>query len=168
MNFALVLALFGGDCHVHQVVTTHQAYAAPVVAAVQYPVFLYAAGDSAKVDALAKIAEQNAAILQQQTQLIQALNASPAAVKTSPNESAARAILQRSCVSCHSGAKPKGEIDLTGPLTVAQKMLVADSIESGTMPPKPADVLADADFQTVRKWAYEDKAAVRQFLKAAK
>lgn len=107
-------------------------------------------------------------LLTQQTQLIQALNASPAAVKVSANESAARAILQRSCVSCHSGAKPKGGIDLAGSLTVAQKLLVADAIETGSMPPKPADVLADADFQAVRKWAYEDKAAVRQFLKAVK
>lgn len=166
---ALVLALFGGgDCHIQQVVTTHQAYAAPVVAAVQFPVFVYSVSDTQRVDALTKIAEQNAAILQQQTLLIQTLNASPAAAaKQSPNEAAARVILQRSCVSCHSGAKPAKGIDLSGPLSVGMKSLVADAVEDGRMPPKPEAVLSDADFQTLDKWKKEDREAWRAFLRAS-
>lgn len=172
MSISLLSMLFvcGGDCNVQRVVS-HQEYVAPVVHqqsyAVQFPVFVYSVSDTQRVDALTKIAEQNAAILQQQTQLIQALNASPAvAAKASPSEAAARAILQRSCVSCHSGAKPKGGIDLSGALTVGMKSLVADAVEDGRMPPKPEAVLSDADFQTLDKWKKEDRAAWRAFLLA--
>lgn len=146
------------------------SYAAPVVAAVQYPTFLYVVGQDAKVEALAKIAEQNSLLLKQQSELIQNIRETPqapAAPAASKLETAARALMAKSCVSCHGGAKPKGGVDLSGPLTTATKLRAANVVRTGEMPPKPAAQLSDDEFNVLQAWATEDGAAVRAALKAA-
>lgn len=150
----------------------HIAHAPAVVQpiAVTYPTFVYAAGESLRLAKLEEIAAQNAALQQQQAELIQALRAGavPPAPAHSATQTAAARIVATSCLKCHHGATAKGGLDLAelGKLTTAQKLLVVDKVETGEMPPAPAQPVGDADFQALRKWALEDRAAVRALLKA--
>ena len=67
---------------------------------------------------------------------------------------AVQAIITRSCVSCHSGATPKGGLDMTdvSTLTELQRYKVWGQAHAGTMP-KGGDPIPDADAETLRKWA---------------
>lgn len=74
-------------------------------------------------------------------------------VQVDPVESKARAVLRRSCTSCHSGQKPKKGLDLTGELDGMTMTLAAGEAELGKMPPKPHPVITSDSYKALRAWA---------------
>ncbi len=74
--------------------------------------------------------------------------------------------MQAKCLKCHSGKKPKGELDLStaegilkggesGPVVAPGKpadSLLFEKIDNGTMPPGKRDHLNVAEVETVRRW----------------
>lgn len=168
MNLLLAIALFSGSpCSGNSCVNVHRAtlpvYAAPVV----YPdPYWYVAGQqNATEQRLRKLEE----IADKQVQILEYMKSgSPAGMVTSQVEQNARAVLQRSCVKCHTGDNPKGGVALDGELSTAEKLLVANVVQSGEMPPPPAKELSDEDYASLQAWANEDRAAVRELLRSAK
>lgn len=174
MKTVLLFALFGGDCrHVvrQQFVSVDHNFQAiqfqPI--AITYPTLVYAAGEQQRLQKLEEIVIQQHEIIQALRQGGQ-LQATPQGPAISQSQQAAQKIVTASCVKCHSGPTPKGQLDLTdiSKLTMAQKLLCVDKAEAGEMPPPPAQAIADDDFQTLRRWALEDRKALREFLKATK
>lgn len=173
----LCLALMS-DCNVCNRVVKVQAVQHVAASYVQtypvvYPSLVYSMGSDQRLQKLESIAEQNVLLLQQQQLLIQTLKSNGqlnGGVAISPNLAAANRIVQASCIKCHTGAAPKGNLDMTDltKLNMGQKMLMVDMVENAEMPPKPGSPVSDDDFQALRKWALEDRQAVREFLKASK
>ncbi len=77
-----------------------------------------------------------------------------------------RPLLQAKCLKCHSGAKAKGELDLStaagilkggasGPIVSPAKpdeSLLFEKIHNGTMPPDKKSRLSEAEVESVRRW----------------
>jgi hypothetical protein len=75
-------------------------------------------------------------------------------------------LLQAKCSKCHSGAKAKGDLDLStvagirkggesGPVVAAGKpdeSLLFEKIHNGTMPPDKKSHLSDAEIESIRSW----------------
>ncbi|MBA4189651.1 MAG: hypothetical protein C0467_16830 [Planctomycetaceae bacterium] len=68
-------------------------------------------------------------------------------------------ILTAHCTECHSGEKPKGKLDLTGPRTLEQLRTqsnhwfsLLDRVEAGTMPPKGSEPLKPTEKQALAGW----------------
>lgn len=159
ISFFLAIAL-SGNCHAVAIQAVQQ-----VAVAQYYPVVpvWYVAGQESYLEQRVKLLEQ---IAEQQQQLNQRLAMGSQSQGVSQLETEARAILNTKCVKCHQGDKPKGGIALDGELTTAQKLLIADIVQSGEMPPKPAKELSDDEFDTLNSWSKEDRAAVRALLKS--
>lgn len=178
----LLAALLCGDCQqrvvVKQQVAKVQAFAyAPVQTQVyayaQVPLYdpqWYVVGESARLRKLEEIVERQQVLAEQQAQAIELLRGAASAAGAGNGESAlaveARRILAVNCMSCHSGAEIKGGVDLSGALDLPTKLLIAEVVGSGVMPPTPKEPLSDQDAATIAAWATEDKKAVREFLKA--
>ncbi|HEV8059108.1 MAG TPA: PSD1 and planctomycete cytochrome C domain-containing protein [Gemmataceae bacterium] len=86
--------------------------------------------------------------------------------KGSSFENEIRPLLQAKCLKCHSGKKPKGDLDLStaegilkggesgqviAPGKPAESLLF-EKIDNGTMPPGKKDHLSKAEVETVRRW----------------
>jgi mono/diheme cytochrome c family protein len=72
---------------------------------------------------------------------------------------AARPLLTRSCLDCHSGAAAEGEVDLAGLVDLAafraQPKLVQrveEMVASGQMPPPESDQLTDEERRVLAEW----------------
>jgi mono/diheme cytochrome c family protein len=70
-----------------------------------------------------------------------------------------RPILDRHCISCHQGEKPKGKLKLEGTLpdfsaaaTRDKWSTILDRVTSREMPPKGKPQLADVELQTLSGW----------------
>lgn len=68
-------------------------------------------------------------------------------------------ILQAHCTECHSGAKPKGKLDLAGARSLEQLrgqghhwFSVLERVEAGSMPPKSQEPLKAAEKQALAAW----------------
>lgn len=160
---ALAVALISGNCYAPVQVRQVQSYQLQQAAYYQV-VPLYTPDASAQADRLkatedailrlTQVVEQQQLLIQQQGPLLQT---------SSKYEAAARRILQRSCLSCHSGEKTKGDVDLSGEIGIGLKLLSAELVASEDMPPnKP--LLAE-DVATIVSWSREDKEAVREHLR---
>ena len=158
----LAAAILSGSCQQVACQVASQVAVAPLA---YYPVdaYWYVAGKESQVEQRLQKLEQ---ILEQQVQINQRLTQGVSAPQSSQVESSARNILNSKCMRCHEGeAKNGGGFKLDKELSVGEKLLIADKVESGEMPPPPAKELDDEDFQVLRAWANENKAAVRAFLK---
>src|SRR5262245_35543249 len=85
--------------------------------------------------------------------------APPAELRAQANDGLIRPILQQHCLACHSGEKPKANLDLNQLATdfadqAAQKqwLTVLRRIEAGEMPPKAKPRPAEAEVGTVSAW----------------
>jgi mono/diheme cytochrome c family protein len=162
MIIAIIVAVVTGDCYgprQNQLqVVYQQRYAYKTI-----PLYVATTGNDADrlrtledaVLRLTQVAEQQQLLLQQQSGSLQ--------LQSSQHELGARRILQKSCVSCHSGAAPKGDLDLTGSLDVGEKLLIAETVLAGEMPPEGKPPLSDDDAKLLYDWSREDRAAVREF-----
>lgn len=166
----LCCALLGGDCH--QVQQIQQVIAQPL--AVQYatvpyaPVYwTYTVGQDEQIRELKNAVSELTTISKQNQQIIQQLRSTPSATNEGVSlvTQNARKVLDNSCVRCHSGDKPKGGINLTGPILTADRLLIEEVVRTGAMPPKPEKEVSDEDFAAIEAWAREDSKAVRNMLR---
>lgn len=183
---SVVLFIVGG-CHqqaviqkqvVQQVVAQQVAYVpavsvAPLVQTygVVDPYWAPRDNSAQRIEQLLQLAEKQAATIEKLTagkQVSEPCDDCQAQSKPASDSIAtqARAILERSCVTCHSGAEPKGGLDLTGTLTTGERLLVSDAISTGSMPPPPKEALSDTDSALIYTWAHQDKEAVRSLLRS--
>lgn len=179
MAISVLLGIIGG-CHVQQV---QQVVATPIVAqqvayvpAVVAPLYqTYGVVDPywTARDTSAQRIERLLDAVEKQQATIQALTAGKVSQPCSDNPPTpgdaitgqAQAILSKSCMSCHSGETAKKGLDLTKPLSVGEKLLVAQLVSEGSMPPKPAEMLPDDEAAILNSWAHQDKGAVRSLLR---
>lgn len=181
---SLIVFIVGG-CHqqavikqqvVQQVVAQQVAYVPVAVAplvqtyGVVDPYWAPRDNSSQRIEQLLQLAEKQAATIEKLTagkQTAEPCDDCQTQQKPANDSIAtqARAILERSCVTCHSGAEPKGGLDLTGTLTTGERLLVSDAINTGSMPPPPKEALSDTDSALIYTWAHQDKEAVRQLLR---
>lgn len=140
----LCLAATGQSCRTNYYPTSYNNYQYQTYVPVAVPVTFYVAGTDEKVELLTKIAAQQNQLITQQTaqlQLMQAQAKATATASLSPAERAGRAVIENACVSCHSGAKPKGDLSLAGALSNAKLAMAVEraAVERSMPPGKPLD-----------------------------
>lgn len=172
MNAILAIVLLGGSCNV---CNAKAVVAAPVVtttaAVVQLPVldpyWHYAAGQAERIRKLEEIAIRQA---ETQQRIVEALTAGAAAASPGqpapPPADPARQLLADHCVKCHGAAKQAGGLRLDVELDAPTKLLVAEVVQSGAMPPKPQPALSDEDAATIAAAMAADSKALRAWLRA--
>lgn len=166
MIYAMLLIV--GQCHPSQV-QSHYAAVQQQIAYVQVYATWRVGEDEYQnqmIEKLTQIAEQN-------QQIVQAIRANSTNGPTPSDESAvttaAKGVFESKCLQCHNPGNAKGDIDLTGPLTTQQKLLVEEVTRSGEMPPpKEGKELSDEEFAKIAAWAHEDAKAVRAALRTTK
>lgn len=158
----ILLCLLSGDCYV-QPLRQVQAYQLHQQAYYQVvPLYVpQQTGEQQRIKALEDAVLKLTQISEQQQLLIQ--QGGPLLQTASKYDAQARAILKRSCVSCHSGSNPEGGFTLGSDFDTGTKLLIAEVVADGTMPKN--NPLPDDDQQVLVEWSREDKAAVREFLR---
>lgn len=148
--------------HGHHVVT-------PVIAPVAVPFFtnLYGAGYNPQpAEPQAKADPENAALLKQLLEEIRGMRAEMAGKAAATSSDAGQeeakktlAMLQKSCMNCHTEGSEKGDLAMFSKdgeafkLSGAAKREIIRRVTSGSMPPKPA-VLSAAEKAAIKK-AYQ-------------
>lgn len=183
MTISIICVVLGG-CHqqaivqkqvVQQVVAQQVAYVPAVVAPVYQtygvvdPYWAPRDTSAQRIEQLLQLAEKQAETIERLTANVQP-QTTPCddCDKVPANDSIstqANSVIERSCLSCHSGESAKGGLDLTGTLTVGEKLLIAEAVNTGSMPPPPKEALSDADAALIYTWAHQDKEAVRSLLR---
>lgn len=172
MIFLLIGLLAGDACHRtidRAAVKTHAVpYSLSSVHQTAYvdPYYTYVIGDDLRerLDRLEEIAERQQDLVEQQAQIIEKFRAGSAG-PVAAAESPALAVIRQNCAKCHSGEGGKGGFSLDQPLDQGLKLLIADAVSSGRMPPEPAEPLSDADASLIDAWSKEDKESLRDFLR---
>lgn len=163
MTTFLISVILGGSCQsVACQVATQVAFQNVAVPYVAVDPYWYVAGRESQVEQRLQKLEQ---ILEQQVQINQRLIHGVQASTESTVTSQAKAIVNEHCLRCHNGESAKAGFRMDGEISIGDKLLAVDKVETGEMPPKPNTELSDDDFQVLRAWANEDKAAVRAFFK---
>lgn len=168
----IMLAAIGqcrsNNCHIVKdaVVVDPLVYYKPANLVEYYATYRVGEDDyqNAMIEKLTLIAEQN----QQIVQNLRANNTAPDGSGMSAVETAARDVLKTNCTQCHNASNKKGEMDLTGELSMNDWLLVDEVARTGEMPPKPAQPLDDESYAKIQAKARENPKAVRALLKAGK
>lgn len=166
----------GQSCYRSRACYVAPAYVAPVKYVVQREIF-YTVGIDVRSEAIAEKAALKAVEMFKQQQQLNLgasgrvcidFNTAGAASGTSGgpsvpslppapagDHSAAQAVFNESCVSCHSGATAKGNLDLSdlSKLPAAKLQKAALRAYTGSMPPQPAQPIGQEKADALLKWA---------------
>lgn len=161
MSALLLWAIISGNCPTCQKVVVQQVVPVYPTVAVPSAIITYQMSDTHGSEARLRKLEELVAI---QTEVLQRSGAPYQARQSqvSPVEIAGRSVLNRHCISCHSGATPKGDLDFTHSLSASTKALAAQMMSTGKMPPEPRPKVPQEEFLAFYTWLMEDSDALRE------